>query len=215
MKHCWCGARGREGEEVKQFVKLSCQPLHGGILPLQKWIYCFWCTTIERNFFLRLWKKWMKTFHEVYDYIKIGDILRNSFLDRIQFEKWVLLGSGLSEYNTDGLSPKFSADIISRKPYCISVFLRSISQLWSYDGDWVLEKFSAGLVSLPLKLAQNFSSGETIWEIVCTLTSIKGSQPVPKLMIFCSRNITLLWSNVRTVLATNIARIANAVQCHN
>ena len=32
MKHCWCGARGREGEEVKQFVKLSCQPLHGGIL---------------------------------------------------------------------------------------------------------------------------------------------------------------------------------------
>ena len=73
MKHCWCGARGREGEEVKQFVKLSCQPLHGGILPLQKWIYCFWCTTIEKNFFLPLWKKWMKTFHEVYDYIKIGD----------------------------------------------------------------------------------------------------------------------------------------------
>ena len=134
----------------------------------------------------------MNTFHEVYDYIKIGDILRNSFLDRIQFEKWVLLGSGLSEYNTDGLSPKFSADIISRKPYCISVFLRSISQLSSYDGDWVLEKFSAGLVSLPLKLAQNFSSGETISGIVCTLTSIKGSQPVPKLMIFCSRNITLL-----------------------
>ena len=30
------GGGRRRGKEVKQFVKLSCQPLHGGILPAAK-----------------------------------------------------------------------------------------------------------------------------------------------------------------------------------
>ena len=110
--------------------------------------------------------------------LETKDILRNSFLDRIQFEKWVLLGSGLSEYNTDGgLSPKFSPDIISLKPisqpFFFAVFLKcsfSTLQLW-----WGLGfgKSSRQVLSHPSNLLKT-SASEKQYEKLCAHWLLRG-----------------------------------------
>ena len=107
----------RGEEEVKQFVKLSCQALHGEIPPCAaKMNILFLMCTLERKFSFGLWKS-LKYFTK-YTIIKIDDKGHFAKFFPWQDSIWEMgfvRERAVRVQRTDGLSPKFSADIISLK----------------------------------------------------------------------------------------------------
>ena len=161
------GGGRRRGKEVKQFVKLSCQPLHGGILPTAKMNILFLMRRGKREIFSSALEKicwWLlKISWSMYNYIEIeeGDIFANFFQDsisemgfvrkrptvRVQLSLW----QAFAKVPPDIVSPKCISQLHFN---CISLsyFSSVVSNCTAAAADmmWIgfWQKLAAALVSL-------------------------------------------------------------------